>query len=240
MNFRLAVALLLLIPGAALAQDTREGEAPIAALLEQVGGAEVWASARGFHMVEIMRSSSIEVPTVREYWVDFESPRIIEKATTHRIDQLQALNVNEGWTLRQRVGEEPILTTWDEDTVAGWNGFWPGIPTRVFHLLASEDPSVEARMNGDHRIDIFVDGQFAVWIGIDADAKPIAYGREESHVETHFLGAYFDYGPVRLWSTAYEQGDQWSVTMVDYKLIEGDMPVSYQSPEDVTDFNPLD
>lgn len=232
------LVLLLLLPMTAEAQETRGPEETVEAMLTQVGGREVWAAARGFHMVEILNSASYELPLIREYWVDFESPRIMERTTGSTIHALQALNGESGWTLIQRTGEDPALTTWDGDTVAGWRGFWPGIPTRVFHLLASNDPSVEARLNGESRLDIFVDGTFAVWIAFDGDAKPIAYGREESHVETHFLGAYHDYGPVRLWGTAYEQGDQWSVTMVDYELIEGEMPVSYAEPSNLTDFNP--
>lgn len=164
----------------------------------------------------------------------------MERTTGNHIDVLQALNMDEGWIMRASGSEGPYLTEWDDDTVSGWRRFWPGIPTRVFHLLASNDPSVEARMNGESRIDIYVDGAFAVWIAIDGEGKPIAYGREESHVATHFLGAYYDYGPVRLWGTAYEQGDQWAVTMVDYHLIEDDMPMDYSAPAALGNFNPAD
>jgi len=227
-------------PAFAQSTNDRDIEAEVEALLTQVGGRDVWAEARGFHMVEILHAARFDLPAIREYWVDFENPRIMEKTTTNSIHGLQALNRNQGWTLRADDGGAGALTEWDAQTVQGWRSFWPGIPTRVFHLLASNDPTVEARALHDHRLDIYVDGAFDVWIDIDANARPIAYGRSESHTETHFLGAYETYGPVELWSTAYEPGDEWAVTMVDYVLYTDEMPVSYGSPSDLNDFDPDD
>ena len=239
-NLVFFLILFAVSPAIAQTADNRSVEEEVSALLERVGGRDVWAEARGFHMVEIMNSAHFDLPAIREYWVDFETPRIMERTTTNHIRGLQALNQTEGWTLRANDHGESELSQWDSDTVNGWRSFWPGIPTRVFHLLASNDASVEARALFDHRLDIFIDGQFVVWIALDGSGKPIAYGRSESHVETHFLGAYQPYGPVELWSTAYEPGDQWSVTMVDYTLFTDDIPVSYEAPADLMDFDPGD
>ena len=214
------------------AQESTERDV-VERLLVQVGGADVWASARGFHMVEILHDESLPLPAVREYWVDFDEPRIMERTTTNSMEQLQALNRSEGWVLRN--GE---LAEWTAETVAGWSGFWPGIPTRVFHLLASNDPSVEVTLREGNRLDVTVDGRFAVWIALDDDANPVAYGRDEAHTYTHFLGRMEQYGPVRLWATAYEPGDLWRVTMVDYELFEVDMPVSFAPPEDRVSHRP--
>jgi len=240
---RTAIILFLLVfafPAAAQQVDGRDVDTEVAALLEQIGGRDVWAEARGFHMVEILHAAHFDLPAIREYWVDFEQPRIMEKTTTNAIHGLQALNLDQGWTLRARDAGAGMLTEWDAQAVTGWRSFWPGIPTRVFHLLASNDPSVEARALHDHRLDIFVDGTFAVWIAMDANARPVAYGRSESHTETHFLGAYETYGPVELWSTAYEPGDEWAVTMVDYTLYTEEMPVSYDPPSNFSNFDPDD
>jgi len=194
-------------------------------LLEQVGGRTAWADATGFHMVEILHAAGLTLPAVREYWVDFSARRIMEKTTTQSVHQLQALDRDTGWTLRE--GE---LERWSPDVVADWSSFWPGIPTRVFHLLASEDPSVSVQLRPGNRLDVHVDGRFAVWISTDDTGVPVAYGRAESHALTHFLGRMEDYGPVRLWTSAYEPGDEWRVTMVDYELFQGRLPVSYSPP----------
>ena len=196
-------------------------------LLEQVGGRDVWAEATGFHMVEVLEDANLPLPAIREYWVDFERPRIMERTITSTLNQLQALNELEGWIVR-----DAETSTWSAEEVAGWRGFWPGIPTRVFHLLASDDPSVEVDLRDGNRLDIRVDGRFAVWIGLSDDGTPVAYGREESHTSTHFLGRMEEYGGVRLWTAAYEPGDMWKVTMVDYDLFDKVLPVSFGLPHD--------
>ena len=127
-----------------------------------------------------------------------------------------------------------VLNTWTRETVQAWSGFWPGIPTRVFHLLASNDSSVEARLRPGNRLDIFVNGAFAVWIATNEQGVPVAYGRDEAHPLTHFLGRMQPYGPVRLWSAAYEPGDWWHVVMVDYELFAGELPYSFDPPRDRT------
>jgi hypothetical protein len=196
-------------------------------LLDQIGGRETWAAATGFHMVEVLHDESLPLPAVREYWVDFARPRIMERTTTNSTLQLQALNESGGWMIRD--GEH---SPWSVDEVSGWRGFWPGIPTRVFHLLATNDSSLEVELREGNRLDVRLDGRFAVWIALDDDAVPVAYGREESHTYTHFLGRMEQYGPVRLWSAAYEPGDLWQVTMVDFDLFDDTLPVSFDPPTD--------
>jgi hypothetical protein len=203
------------------------------ALLEQVGGRAVWAAATGFHMVEVLEDGNLPLPAVREYWIDFRRARIMERTTTNSSVQLQALNESRGWMVRDGVRSE-----WTPEQVSGWRGFWPGIPTRVFHLLAARDPSIEVVLREGNRLDVEIDGRFVVWIALDDQGVPVAYGRDEAHTYTHFLGRMETYGPVRLWTAAYEPGDMWKVTMVDYDLFGGDLPVSFDPPTDADTHRP--
>ncbi|WP_411029261.1 hypothetical protein [Spongiimicrobium sp. 3-5] len=197
-------------------------------LLEAVGGQEAWAEAKGFHMLEIAHFGSLKHPLIREYWVDFEKPRIKESTQGILRRQVQALNVDSGWTDR----EDQELKTWSTSTVGQWNSFWPGIPTRIFHLIAKKDPGLTYNVYED-RIDFFVEGNFAVWIATDVNGNPLAYGRSKNHLETHFLGEILPYGPVNLWKDASEPGGQWKVVMVDYELLSDMSEVSYDlSPKE--------
>jgi len=216
--------LVLIAPMQAVSAQPVEQE--VERMLEAVGGREVWANATGFTMVETLHAEGYELPIYREYWVDFESPRIMERATGRGLRQVQALNGNSGWTLNN--GE---LRQWNDAEVAGWASFWPGIPTRVFHLLASDDPSVEPRLR-DGVIDIFVDGVRAVWIGTDAGGTPVVYGREDRHTDSHFLGRPLQYGDVTLWSEASEPGGDWHVVMIDYALLTEPHGVTFAPPID--------
>ena len=211
----------------AIVAQAPAADAVVDALLEQVGGRDVWADATGFHMVEILEDAALPLPAIREYWVDFRRPRVMERTTTHAVKQLQALDGDRGWIVR-----DGVHSPWSPDQVAGWRGFWPGIPTRVFHLLAARDPSVAVALRDGNRLDISIDGRFAVWIAVDEEGVPVAYGREEAHTYTHFLGRMEAYGPVRLWTAAYEPGDAWKVTMVDYELFYGELPVDFGPPSD--------
>ncbi len=79
------------------------------------------------------------------------------------------------------------------------------------------------------RIDFYVDQKFAVWIATDPSGAPVAYGRNDNHKETHFLGEMLPYGPVTLWKEAIEPGGQWRVVMVSYELLKK-MPDVYTKP----------
>lgn len=224
----LAIMTVLGTSGPAQSQEITDPDArsqKIEALLHAVGGQEVWANAAGFHMLEIAHIASIDLPLVREFWVDFETPRIKMVSRGQDRDQVSTLNDMMGWSRNK-----DSIYTWEDNQVKGWRSFWPGIPTRVFHLIASNDPSLSYKVFPD-RIDFFVNDQFAVWIATSPDGLPVAYGREQAHTETHFLGEIRPYGPVKLWDTAHEPGGQWSVLMVDYELLDDLSGLSYEPPE---------
>ncbi len=193
-------------------------------LMKAVGDENSWRTAKGFHMLEIANFNSLRLPLVRNFWIDFEQPRIKIISRSAEQNEQRALNVDYGWTL-----EDGHLKEWGENVVNGFKSFWPGIPTRIFHLIASEDPSLSYKLTND-RINFYLNGEFVVWIATDPDGNPVAYGRSDDHSETHFLGEMIEYGSVRLWKEARETGGQWSVIMVDYKLLEDLSNISYSLP----------
>ena len=148
----------------------------------------------------------------------------MERATARGLRQTRALNGDTGWT--ERNGE---LTIWDRQMTDAWRSFWPGIPTRVFHLLAAGDRSVEASWR-DGVIDFHIDGRRVVWIAADEDGVPVAYGRDERHTETHVLGKHEAYGNTVLWTEATEPGGNWRVVMVDYELLTEPHTISFEPP----------
>ncbi|MEM9647638.1 MAG: hypothetical protein AAF969_04095 [Bacteroidota bacterium] len=195
-------------------------------LMQMVGDENAWRTAKGFHMLEIANVSRYKLPLVREFWIDFEQPRIKMTSKSAELHEIRALNVDHGWTM----GNEEV-TPWEERTVNGFRSFWPGIPTRIFHLIATNDPSLSYEIKED-RIIFYIDREFVVWIATDPEGNPVAYGRSNNHAETHFLGEMLTYGPVRLWKEAVEPGGQWGVLMVDYQLLSTLSNVSYSQPKD--------
>lgn len=219
------IAVTFLTATSAAAQtDAQQLEEEIEKMLEAVGGRDTWREAKGFTMSEILYTDQRDLPVIREYWVDFETPRIMEMSKANELRQTRALNGNTGWTLRN--GER---TEWNTEMVNGWRSFWPGIPTRIFHLLASDDPSVTPVWR-DGVMDFYIDDRRVVWIATDEDGVPVAYGRNERHTDTHFLGKPLPYGDVTLWSEAIEPGGDWRVVMVDYVLLQVPHSVSFEPP----------
>ncbi len=205
-------------------EGTPQLKLEIEKMLEAVGGRDVWRDATGFTMSEILYTDQSDLPVIREYWVDFETPRILETARATGLRQTRALNDNTGWT--QRDGQ---VSDWDAETINGWRSFWPGIPTRIFHLLASDDPSLTVAWR-DGVMDFFIDGRRVVWIATNDAGTPVAYGREDRHSDTHFLGKSLPYGNVNLWSEAIEPGGDWRVVMVDYQLLQAPHTISFEAP----------
>ncbi|SHH09266.1 hypothetical protein [Flagellimonas flava] len=195
-------------------------------LMQAVGDENAWRTARGFYMLEIAHVSRYKLPLVREFWIDFEQPRIMMVSNNVELNEIRVLNVDRGWTSKNNQ-----VTAWDEQMVNGFRSFWPGIPTRIFHLIASNDPHLTYEIKED-RIIFYIDGEFVVWIATDPKGNPVAYGRSNNHAETHFLGEMLPYGPVRLWKEAFEPGGQWGVLMADYQLLPTLSNVSYSQPKD--------
>lgn len=218
-------AALVLLPTPTLAQnDAVDLDMEIERMMEAVGGREVWANATGFYMSEILHDAGQDLPIFREYWIDFETPRIYARSHGRNIELVQVLNVDEGWTVSR--GE---LRDWPAEEVEDWSSFWPGIPTRVFHMIASEDPDLDIQWR-DGVMDVFYRGNRVVWIATNDDGLPVAYGRENRHSDTHFLGEMLTYGDVNLWSEATEPTGDWRVVMLEYKLYTGPMPDRYIHP----------
>ncbi len=94
---------------------TQEKPEFIKKMLEAVGGIETWAAAAGFRMLEIAHFGGIKTPFVREYWVDFDQPRIKEFARGNMRLQTSVLNLNEGWTEKDQE-----INAWESDQVKGW------------------------------------------------------------------------------------------------------------------------
>ncbi len=219
------IAFFLSIYSSAFAQEpSGQLQTEIDKMLEAVGGRDVWRDATGFTMSEILHSDQRELPILREYWVDFDTPRIMETAKAVGLRQTRALNRDTGWTSR-----DGSVTEWEAETVEGWKSFWPGIPTRIFHLLASDDPSLSVTWR-DGVMDFTIDGQRVVWIATNEEGIPVAYGRENRHSDTHFLGKMLAYGDVNLWSEAIEPGDDWRVVMIDYTLLKKPHTISFEPP----------
>ncbi len=231
-NYKITlIAVLILLVNSKLQgqeiTDTVLRKQKIDSLLKAVGGEEVWAKAKGFRMLEIAHYSKLKHPMVREFYVDFEKPRIKMQTKSIEKRELVALNLNTGWTKNEK--EE--IVKWKENQVNGWKSFWPGIPTRIFSMLAKKHHSVSYKVYPD-RIDFYIDNIFAVWVATAKNGIPVAYGREKEHVETHFLGEVMAYGPVNLWRDAYEPGGQWQFTMVDYELLTDLSHVSFEPPKE--------
>ena len=77
LQLSLIIFILACCSNAAAQERSDQLQNEIDKMLEAVGGRDVWREATGFTMTEILYSDQRDLPVVREYWVDFKTPRIM-------------------------------------------------------------------------------------------------------------------------------------------------------------------
>ncbi len=193
-------------------------------LMKAIGDKEVWKNAKGCYMLEIAHFGDIELPLIRNFWIDFDRPRIKIQTKGLEINNTRALNETAGWSI-----DSSGVKVWENEKVANFQSFWTSIPTRIFHLLAKNDSSLSYELD-ENRIEFYIDGKFVIWIALDDNGDPIACGRSNNPRKTHFLGKMTNYGNVRLWKEATEPGGEWNVVLVDYQLLNDMTKIQYSTP----------
>jgi hypothetical protein len=109
-------------------------------MVENVGGKELWAQLRSLHLKQRFYVTFWKESIIHQEWIDFETERLYVTIENERLDHTRAYDSTGGWFLRD--GEFERFT---DDHLALERGFWKRDMFRSFHLMASDDPSIELR-----------------------------------------------------------------------------------------------
>ncbi|MBA2623991.1 MAG: hypothetical protein H0U88_10310 [Chthoniobacterales bacterium] len=173
-------SLLLATPRSSFAEA--DGRARAELLLAAMGGRAAWAKVKFTHVEAVHDDVSIRDSFTNKIWNDFTAPRVRLEAKNAQIDRRRGIDGATGW--RWRDGEQSVLTPEQFEDERSW---WEANIYRTLHRLAINDPDLEARAVGEHRLEIFRrDGKRLNWFHLNQRGEPMLFGTWESEAGSAF------------------------------------------------------
>lgn len=227
----IAAALLLLItPSTVFAETQEEAKAAVDRLLAQLGGAPVWAAAKGAYIYEVHVSQWARLPYTHQVWIDFEIPRVLVRIENHDLRQLRALNMIDGWWV-----QEGRIEPYSPDFMADEVKRWLASTYRLLHLAAKEDRNLTYNLNGDV-LEFQLEDKPVLRITLDDWGKPVSYSRFNNNFGSETLvGAIEEYGNVGMWKFVQTTDGALVSHNLKFRLLPDGPRISFLPPEDLND-----
>jgi hypothetical protein len=198
-------------------------------MVENVGGKELWAQLRSLHLKQRFYVTFWKESIIHQEWIDFETERLYVTIENERLDHTRAYDSTGGWFLRD--GEFERFT---DDHLALERGFWKRDMFRSFHLMASDDPSIELRMNGEDRLEVYENGgEILCWFKLSPSNEPILWGAAVGDYPIEFIfGPLRRYGNIRVPAWGGFTDGSWRFDMLQARGSVKPPPVSYAPPQE--------
>jgi hypothetical protein len=103
----------------------------------------------------------------------------------------------------------------------------------MFHLIAAEDPGIELRMNGEHRLEVFerAGGELLCWFRLNVSNEPVLWGASVDDQTLEFLfGPLGQFGSIRVPRWGGFTNGTWRFDMLDARGSALPPPVDYDPP----------
>ena len=184
------------------AQSNNEAWQVANRMLENLGGREVWASARTLYVRERAFPASLAGPIKAEFWRDLEVPAYRSLIEGPSIRRETRWSEKGGWVNRNGVQSE--LTA---DAITANISDWRQEPYVMYHKLAVRDSSLHLELANDNRLEIFDEqnGKLLCWFVVDASGALLIWGNiYEGEVSEHVYGPLREFGQVSMpaWGTS--------------------------------------
>lgn len=159
---------------------------PSKARLEQflnaMGGREAWKNIKSVTVRATHYEPTLKGPYANVIFNDFTRPRVRFEARSAEINRQRAINLDQGWRIRD--GEILHMTPkqLEEDRV-----WWEANIYRTLVRLANDDPDLTPTAIGERRLEIHrSDGRRLNWFELNAAGEPIRFGTGENDEGTVF------------------------------------------------------
>ena len=198
----IAIVLVVWLDNTAHAQS-REGPWVIAdRLLESLGGRQVWAEARSLYVRERAFPASLDTPVTAEFWRDLERPAYRSLIVGESIRRETVWSEAGGYTVR-----DGVRSDMPADRLRSEIADWRQEPHVMYHKLARRDETLDLRLKGDDRLEIFdrESGELLCWFVVDVSGALLRWGNYyQGEVSEHVYGPLHDFGDVRMpaWGTS--------------------------------------
>lgn len=235
LGFRLSLPILAAIALGplqdAVASDLAGDVAAVARadeMVERVGGREIWAQLASLHLEQRFHIMTRRESVVHEEWIDFRTPRLYVSMRNELTTRLRAYDASGGWFLRD--GE---FTPFTEQQLVMERGFWKRDMFRMFHLIAVRDPTIELRMRGEHRLEVYERGgnELLCWFRLNLRSEPVLWGASVGDESLEFIfGPLAQYGNIRVPKWGGFTDGSWRFDMLDAHGSNHAPQVTYDPP----------
>ena len=176
-HIRLRIASLLVGLAAVLASPGVHAEATSAdaladKMLERLGGRSAWAGLK--NTINGSQQNRAGEPTVvyAVITMDFERPRFRIDTTAQDLRLIRVIDDENNWRLN-RAGKIEAVPA---DRVAEEMKWYAAHLYRTIHRVATRDAALSLGVGADGRLEIFADDKRIMWLKLDAQGEPYAFG----------------------------------------------------------------
>ncbi len=200
-------------------------------LVEQFGDVSSWANATGYRMQTVHISDYARLPYTHETWGLFDERRNVTRVMNQDLRQLRGLNGGDGWWI-----QEGVLDPYEPDFLEAEKVRWRSGLFRSVHRLASGDPAVTIRRDGDE-LEIQDGGDVILRIRTDEGGAPVSFARSDNLESWTDLGSFDDYGPIRVPTEIRTPDGRFRSLILEFQLYMSGPDVSFAPPADPNDMS---
>lgn len=201
-------------------------------MIESIGGAETWSSARTLYIVEKSRHPRYGDGLIAEFWRDLQLPQETFTIENQNVKFAKGWTSEGGWTYSQ--GE--LKPKSKDEVSADELDYWYGEIYVMYHRLAKGDPTIRLEKGEEEGQFIAWDERSNIklgtfWLNVDGDMYRWRHGDESERIE-YIYGPHKNFGDISFpaWGTMYD--GSWSFSYEEVKVFQTPPPVSFEPPED--------
>jgi hypothetical protein len=177
---KIVPVLALLTLSQAAQGENKEAAAEVMAerMLQAIGGREAGAAVK--NTVNGSQQNRSGEPTVvfAVITIDFEEPRFRIETMANGLHLVRVINGDKSWRLRRSGAIEDVPSDlFDED-----QKWYAAHLYRTLHRVAARDPAISLGISDKERLEIIADDTRLLWLALDANGEPYAFGAWEDEM----------------------------------------------------------
>jgi len=194
--------------------------------LAAMGGREAWKPIKSVTVRATHYEPTLKEPYANVIHNDFTQPRVRFEATSSEINRQRAINVDQGWRIRE--GEHFHMTPKQFDEDYAW---WEANIYRTLVRLANDDPDLTPTSIGERRLEIHrSDGKRLNWFELSATGEPVRFGTYDNEDGTVF-GPLASAGAVKYPRWGVNSTGTFRYEVTEFIASEAAPTISFDKPE---------
>lgn len=223
------IFLALTFPSSAEVQGEPETIKTVHAVVDRVGGRDVWANARSLYAKLKGYPSDSPSGGIEEVWTDFDRPDVHFTFRTSNRKTTRVTRADSGWTLRDDEFSE--LT---RERARQFAEFWARSEYVLYHRMAKGDPTLRVVKASGDRLEFFdaESGEGIGWFQLNSENEVVKWRAPfaEDVVIEYVFGPFIDFGDIRMPKWGAQTNGNFRFENLDFKISQDPPPVSFDPP----------